>query len=86
MPTVALRLVKDSDLDAIFDQMRDPKSVHMAAFATEDPNDRAAFDSYMGRVMTSPDCTLRAVTSDDRLVGTIGSFILEGVTEVTYWD
>src|SRR6266566_6174594 len=29
---VALRSVEDSDLDALFDQMRDPKSVQMAAF------------------------------------------------------
>ena len=85
MPTVALRLVKDSDLDAIFEQMRDSVSVQMAAFTAADPNDRAAFDSHMSRVMMSPDCTLRAVTSDDCLVGTIGSFVLEGVTEVTYW-
>jgi RimJ/RimL family protein N-acetyltransferase len=85
MPTVALRLVKDSDLDAIFEFMRDPVSVQMAAFTTEDPNDRTAFDSHMARVIRSRDTTHRAVTSDDRLVGTIATFVLEGVTEVTYW-
>jgi hypothetical protein len=47
MPTVGLRPVEDSDLDAIFEQMRDPASVQMAAFTTEDPNDRAAFDAHM---------------------------------------
>ena len=85
MPTVALRLIDDSDLDAIFEQMRDPVAVQMAAFTTKDPNDRTAFDSHMARVMNAPDVTMRAVTSDDRLVGTIASFVLEGVTEVTYW-
>jgi hypothetical protein len=34
---VALRPVEDSDLDALFDQMRDPESVWMAAFTAEDP-------------------------------------------------
>ena len=85
MPTVVLRLVNESDLDAIFEQMRDPVSVRMAAFTTEDPNDRAAFDAHMSKIMTSPDVTVRAVTCDERLVGTIGRFVLEGVTEVTYW-
>jgi RimJ/RimL family protein N-acetyltransferase len=85
MPYVALRPVADSDLDAIFEQMRDPVSVLMAAFTTEDPNDRAAFESHMVKIMTSPDVTLRAITCDDRLVGTIGRFVLEGVMEVTYW-
>ena len=85
MPTVGLRPVEDSDLDAIFEQMRDPASVQMAAFTTEDPNDRAAFDAHMARVMGSPDTTNRAITYDDRLVGTIASFVFEGATELTYW-
>jgi RimJ/RimL family protein N-acetyltransferase len=85
MPTVVLRPVHGSDLDAIFEQMRDPVSVQMAAFTTEDPDDRTAFDSHMATVMTSPDTVLRAITSDGRLVGTIGCFVVDGVTEVTYW-
>jgi RimJ/RimL family protein N-acetyltransferase len=85
MPTVVPRLVDESDLDGIFEQMRDPVSVQMAAFTTEDPNDRAAFDSHMAKTMSSPDVTVCAITCDDRLVGTIGRFVLEGVTEVTCW-
>lgn len=85
MPTVGLRTVDDSDLDAIFEQMRDPASVQMAAFTAEDPNDRAAFDAHMAELRTSADVTIRAVTHDGRLVGTIGSFVLEGELEVTYW-
>jgi RimJ/RimL family protein N-acetyltransferase len=85
MPTVVLRLVNESDLDGIFEQMRDPESVQMAAFTTEDPNDRAAFDSHMNALLSSPDVTVRAIMYDDRLAGTIGRFVLEGVTEVTYW-
>lgn len=82
---VALRPVDDSDLDALFDQMRDPESVLMAAFTTADPDDRGAFDAHMARLRSSTDLTLRAVTCDGRLVGSIGSFVLEGNTEVTYW-
>ena len=85
MPTVVLRLVQDSDLDAIFEQMRDPASVEMAAFTAEDPNDRKAFDSHMATLRTSTDVTILAVTCDGDCVGTIGSFVSEGVMEVTYW-
>lgn len=42
---VALRPVENSDLDALFDQMRDPESVQMAAFTAKDANDREAFDT-----------------------------------------
>jgi Acetyltransferase (GNAT) domain len=82
---VALRLIDDSDLDALFNQMRDPESVWMAAFTTKDPDDRDAFDAHMSRLRTSPDVTVRAVIFDGRLVGSIGSFVFAGQTEVTYW-
>jgi RimJ/RimL family protein N-acetyltransferase len=82
---VALRPIDDSDLDALFDQMRDPESVQMAAFTAKDPNDREAFDTHMSKVRTSPDVTMRAVIRSGRLVGSIASFVMDGDTEVTYW-
>jgi RimJ/RimL family protein N-acetyltransferase len=83
--TIALRDVEDADLDTIFDQMRDPESVHMAAFTAKDPHDRAAFDAHMQKVRTSPEVLLRALNLDGELVGTVGSFVMDGETEVTYW-
>jgi RimJ/RimL family protein N-acetyltransferase len=82
---VALRPLEDSDLDTLFDQMRDRESVQMAAFTAKDPDDRQAFDAHMARVRTSPDGTLRGVTRDGRLVGSIASFVIDGDTEITYW-
>ena len=82
---VALRPIEDSDLDAFFEQMRDPVSVRMAAFTAKNPDDRAAFDVHMAKVRASPEAMNRAVTVDGRLVGSIASFVLEGDTEVTYW-
>jgi len=49
MSQFALRPVEVSDLDAIFEQMRDQESVRMAAFTAEDPNDRSAFDVHMAK-------------------------------------
>jgi hypothetical protein len=40
MSVVTLRPVENTDLDAIFEQMRDPESVRMAAFTAQDPSDR----------------------------------------------
>jgi RimJ/RimL family protein N-acetyltransferase len=85
MPVVALRAVEDRDLDALFEQMRDPEGLWMAAFTPEDPDDRSAFDAHMARVRSSPDITLRAVTYDGQLAGTVSSFPAGGQTEVTYW-
>jgi RimJ/RimL family protein N-acetyltransferase len=85
MSQFALRPVEVSDLDAIFEQMRDPQSVRMAAFTPQDPSDRSAFDAHMAKIMSSPENRLRAIIRDSRLVGTISSYVSEGVTEVTYW-
>lgn len=85
MAEVALRPIEDSDLDVLFEQMRDPESVQMAAFTAEDPDDRRAFDAHMAKVRTSDDCTLFGVTHSGRLVGSIASFVMDGDTEVTYW-
>jgi RimJ/RimL family protein N-acetyltransferase len=82
---VALRPVEDADLDALFEQMRDPESVRMAAFTPEDPDDRTAFDARMATARTSPDITHRAVIADGRLVGSIAAFVVAGDTEITYW-
>ncbi|MFD0557915.1 RimJ/RimL family protein N-acetyltransferase [Stackebrandtia endophytica] len=85
MSEIALRMVEDADLDSLFEQMRDPESVHMAAFTAKDPNDRKAFDAHMAKLRASPEVTMRAVTHDGRLVGSISSFIMDGDTEITYW-
>jgi RimJ/RimL family protein N-acetyltransferase len=82
---VALRPVDVGDLDAIFEQMRDPESVRMAAFTAADPNDRSAFDAHMAKIMSSSENRTWAIIRDARLVGTIGSYVSEGATEVTYW-
>jgi RimJ/RimL family protein N-acetyltransferase len=82
---VGLRAVVDEDLDALYEMMREPESVWMAAFTPDDPDDRARFDAHQARVRTAPDVTHRAVTYDGKLVGSIASFVMDGETEITYW-
>ncbi|MEU9687053.1 GNAT family N-acetyltransferase [Amycolatopsis japonica] len=85
MVEVALRSVEDRDLDTLYELMRDPESVRMAAFTARDPDDREAFDRHMVKLRTSPDLIVRAVTGDGRFLGTIGRFFVEGDAEITYW-
>jgi RimJ/RimL family protein N-acetyltransferase len=85
MAEIGLRPVRDDDLDTLYDQMRDPVAVRMAAFTAEDPDDRAAFDAHFVRLRTAPDILLRAVTVDGELAGTVGSFAVGDDTEITYW-
>ncbi|WP_436534866.1 GNAT family N-acetyltransferase [Actinoplanes sp. HUAS TT8] len=85
MTEVALRPIVDSDLDALFEQMRDPESVRMAGFTAKDPDDRAAFDAHMAKIKAWPGVVNRAITLDGRLVGSIASFLMGDDTEFTYW-
>jgi RimJ/RimL family protein N-acetyltransferase len=85
MTTIALRHIEDGDLNALYEQQRDPVAVRMAAFTPANPDDRAAFEAHMARVRTAPDITMRAVTRDGTLVGSVASFVVDGQTEVTYW-
>lgn len=82
---VTLRPVGDADFDALFEFMRDPESVAMAAFTAEDPDDRAAFDAWLRRNLADPETTNRVIVGDGRVVGSIASFVIEGDTEITYW-
>jgi len=82
---IELRDVEDTDLDSLFEQMRDPESVRMAAFTSTDPDDRAAFDAHMRKIRTMPGVLNKAITCDGVFVGTVASFVMDGDTEVTYW-
>jgi RimJ/RimL family protein N-acetyltransferase len=84
MSQFALRPVEASDLDAIFEQMRDQESVRMAAFTAEDPNERSAFDAHMAKIMSSSENTFLAIIRDARLVGTIASYPSDGGTELSF--
>lgn len=85
MREVTLRPIEDSDLDTLFELMRDPESVRMAAFTAEDPDDREAFDAHMRKIRARTDVTNRVIVGDGRVVGSIACFVLEGDHEITYW-
>jgi GNAT acetyltransferase-like protein len=82
---VSLRPLVDADLDAIYEQMKDPESVRMAAFTPDDPEDRHAFLVHMSRVRDDPSNVQRVIEADGTIAGTIASFRIDDRTEVTYW-
>ena len=82
---VSLRPVEEADFDTLFEFMRDPESVRMAAFTAKDPDDRAAFDAHLRKNLARSDVTNRVIIGDGRVVGTVAAFVIEGDTEITYW-
>lgn len=85
MGHIELREVRDDDLDAIFEMMRDPEAIALAAFTAADPDDRDAFDSWMNRNMSSPDTSVFVITENSGFAGSISAFTIEGQREVGFW-
>lgn len=82
---LSLRPLEDADLDVIYEQMKDPQSVRMAAFTAADPADRRAFLAHMSRLRDDPSSFHRVIDVDGTVAGTIASFKIDDRTEVTYW-
>jgi len=87
MRHVDLRPLEDDDLDAVFDMMRDPEAVRMAAFTAADPDDRDAFDAWIARNRAADGVSQWVVTEDGAFAGTAAAFNVDGDgdREVTYW-
>jgi RimJ/RimL family protein N-acetyltransferase len=82
---IELRDLDDDDLDAIFEMMRDPEAVAMAAFTADDPNDRAAYDAWIARQRADDDVLYQVVTENGGFAGTAAVFTIDGDREVSFW-
>lgn len=87
MPSMDVRLreLDDADLDLLFVWEQDPAAIAMASFTRPDPSDREAFDRHRARIRADPECTVLAIEDDDGFAGSIGSYVMHGDREVTYW-
>ena len=85
MSHIELRALDDDDLDAIFEMMRDPEAIEMAAFTASDPDDREAFDAWIARHRSMEDVENFVVTERGAFAGTAALFTVDGDREVTYW-
>lgn len=82
---ISLRQVRDTDLPLFFTWMSDPESVRTAAFTSEDPSDRHAFDAHWKRILADPSVVTRTVIADGAVVGSAGAYGAPDDRQVTYW-
>ncbi|GAA1977435.1 GNAT family N-acetyltransferase [Microbacterium pumilum] len=85
MGHIELRDLDDDDLDAIFEMMRDPASVAMAAFTADDPDDRAVFDVWISRERSASGVSYFVVTENGGFAGSAAVFTVDGDREVSVW-
>jgi RimJ/RimL family protein N-acetyltransferase/8-oxo-dGTP pyrophosphatase MutT (NUDIX family) len=82
---VTLRPVEDADLPVFFAHQRDRAARWMAAFTSDDPEDRAAFDAHWLRIRGDHSVTVRTVLCGREVAGHVAAFERDGTPEVTYW-
>jgi RimJ/RimL family protein N-acetyltransferase len=77
-----LRDVVESDLDALFEQQRDPVAVEMALVPARD---RGAFDAHWRRLLADDSLTVMTIVDEGRVAGNALSWELDGRRVVGYW-
>ncbi|MEU2127049.1 GNAT family N-acetyltransferase [Streptomyces sp. NPDC018352] len=82
---IALREVRADDLPLFFVFMSDPESVRTAAFTSEDPTDRHAFDAHWQRILADGSVVMRTVLAEGAVAGNAGVYGPPGDRQVTYW-
>lgn len=65
--------------------MQDSEQQLQAAFVSEDPNDHAAHVAHWQKILSNPEVINRTIVVDDVVVGNVGSWVMEGVRQITYW-
>jgi RimJ/RimL family protein N-acetyltransferase len=82
MAEIALRETIDADLRALFEFQADPEASAMAAFPSRD---LPAFLEHQARIEADPSATSRTIVAGGTVVGSIGSWEVEGRRAVGFW-
>ena len=80
--TIQLREIRDADVPILFAHQSDSEANAMAAFPARDEQ---AFREHLARVLADRANIIRAITSDDVVVGQIGSWDDGDQRNVFYW-
>lgn len=82
---ITLRPTEISDLDILFQFQLDKEACYLAAFTPKDSTDKTAYLNKYTKLLSDPTVNNQTITIDNSIVGSIAKFIMEGVTEITYW-
>ncbi len=80
--TVHLREVAADDLEVFFLHQQDTRANDLAKVY---PRDREEFDAHWDRILSNPSVIARTIVQDDRVVGNINTFEMDGQRFVGYW-
>jgi RimJ/RimL family protein N-acetyltransferase len=82
---VELEEIRDEDLDVLYACEADPVAALQAAFTSKNMPDREVFMARWERIKADPEARLKAIHYEGAVVGSVGSYEMEGNHEITYW-
>lgn len=74
-----------SDLDTLFEFQLDREANYLAAFTAKDPTDKLAYLEKYSKHILDPTINMQTIRSENRIVGSLAKFMMEGEAEITYW-
>jgi len=84
MTDFSMRDTTEADLPALFEIQTDADGQLMAAF-TDTSNDREKYLRKWRELLADESVRPKVIVVDGEVIGSVGSFVLDGDTEVTYW-
>lgn len=82
---IQLRPTEISDLDILFQFQTDKEGGYLAAFMSKDPTDKSAYITKYTKLLADPTINNQTIFLDNRIVGSVAKFVMEGDPEITYW-
>ncbi len=80
-----LKPTEIEDLKYFFQFQLDEEASYLAAFMPKDPTDEVAYLKKMTSLLPEPTVNMRTILVNDRIVGSVSKFEMEGEAEITYW-
>lgn len=82
---IKLRKTTSEDLEFLFEFQTDEKGGYLAAFMPADPNNREAYFIKWTKIIENPDINMQTILINDKVIGSVARFFMEGDAEVSYW-
>jgi RimJ/RimL family protein N-acetyltransferase len=82
---LSLRPLREEDLPTMFEIQFDDEAQHLAAFVGETARDRDAYLKRWREFLKDEEIGTKVIELDGEIVGSVGTFPIEGDIELTYW-
>lgn len=81
---ISLRKSIAPDLEVFYENQADEEANFMAAFTSKNPNDKETYINKWTRLMSDDTVHMQTIQLEDRVVGCVVKFVMEGDADITY--